>query len=549
MDKTFSIKANIVDVLKNKIFPGKVTIANGKIKSIEKLEQEQSGFVLPGFVDAHIHIESSMLVPSEFARVALMHGTIATVSDPHEIGNVMGVKGVEYMIENAAKVPFKFYFGAPSCVPATSYETAGAVISVKDIEYLLKKKEIKYLAEVMNYPAVINGDKEMLAKIKVALDNNKLVDGHAPGLRGEDLKKYIAAGISTDHESFTFEEGLEKLKLGMKLLIREGSAAKNFDALSPLIEDHFENIMFCSDDKHPDELIKGHINEVVKKAFSLGYDKMKVLKCSCVNPVLHYGLNVGLLQEGDDADFILVDDLKELSNIRTYIKGELLAENGNTFLQHIKNQPINNFNTQTKKASDFSIEYQEGEIRVIKANEGQLVTESFLAEAKNENGNLISDTANDILKIAVVNRYNNSPVSCAFIKGFGFNKGAIASSVAHDSHNIIVVGVDDESICRAVNLIIHQKGGISLVSGLTEKILPLPVAGIMSNDSFEVVSANYSEIDKMAKEMGSVLNAPFMTLSFMALLVIPELKLSDKGLFDGSKFQFADLFPKIKKLS
>ncbi|HET6243656.1 MAG: adenine deaminase [Bacteroidetes bacterium] len=547
MDKIFSISGNIVDVVNRKIFPGKITVNNGKIKEIEKLNQPQTGYILPGFVDSHIHIESSMLVPAEFARIAVIHGTVATVSDPHEIGNVMGVKGVEYMIESAASVPFKFNFGAPSCVPATEYETAGEVISVQDIKYLLEKDEIKYLAEVMNYPAVINGDEQMLAKISAALDKNKLVDGHAPGLSGENLKKYVAAGISTDHESFTYEEGLEKLNLGMKLLIREGSAARNFDALSPLIEKYYEKIMFCSDDKHPDELIKGHINELVKKAFGLGFDKLNVLLCACVNPVKHYNLDVGLLQKNDDADFILVDNLEELSNIRTYIKGELLAENGNSFIPHIQANPINNFNVKKKKPTDYSIDSQDGKIRVIKAVDGQLVTESIYTSVKTIKGKAISDTKNDILKICVVNRYMDSPVSIAFINGFGFKMGAIASSVAHDSHNIVVVGTDDKSICRAVDLIIHEKGGISLVSGLTERILPLPIAGIMSNAPYLTVAANYSEIDKLAKEMGSVLKAPFMTLSFMALLVIPELKLSDKGLFDGSKFQFADLFEKIKE--
>ena len=542
MNKIFSLEGNIADVVNGTIFPGKLTVSNGRIIKIEKLEHQQSGYILPGFIDAHIHIESSMLVPAEFARIAVVHGTVATLSDPHEIGNVMGVKGVEFMIQNALEVPFKFNFGAPSCVPATSFETSGAVISVEDIKYLLEKEEIKYLAEVMNYPAVIMSEKEILMKIKAASEMNKVVDGHAPGIRGEDLKKYIAAGISTDHESFTYEEGLEKLEMGMKLLIREGSAAKNFDALAPLIREYYENIMFCSDDKHPDELIKGHINQIVKRAFNLGFNKMNVLKCACVNPVKHYGLNVGLLQEGDDADFILVDDLDQLSNIRTYIKGELVAEGGNSLIPQISTRAINNFNVSQKKPADFSVFAKSGKMHVIQAKEGQLITDSFIAEAKIENGMAVGDLSKDVLKIAVVNRYSDSPVSSAFINGFGLKHGAIASSVAHDSHNIVAVGVDDESICRAVNLVIREKGGISAVSGITEKILPLPVAGIMSNASFIDVSNNYSELDKMAKEMGSVLNAPFMTLSFMALLVIPQLKISDKGLFDGEGFKFTSLF-------
>jgi adenine deaminase len=537
MQDSFTLKGNIVDVLNQKIFPGQITISKGRILEVAELDEKLETFILPGFVDAHIHVESSMLIPSEFARIAVMHGTVATVSDPHEIGNVLGVSGVEYMIENAKKAPLKIFFGAPSCVPATGFETAGAIIGPQDVERLLDKKEIVYLSEVMNFPGVLAGDEHLQKKIKAAKQRNKQVDGHAPGLRGDSLKKYIAAGITTDHESFEYEEGLEKLQLGMKLLIREGSAAKNYEALAPLIKDYWQDIMFCSDDKHPDEFIKGHINELVKRAFKEGYEKLHVLYCACVHPVKHYGLNVGLLQKGDEADFIVVDDLEELSNIKTYIGGKLWAENGKTFIPHVEERLVNNFCASYKTSEDFAVEETPGPIKVIEARDGQLITGSYDFMPKLEGGKVKSSIEEDVLKIAVVNRYGEAPVSCAFIKGFGLKKGAIASSVAHDSHNIVAVGVDDESLCEAVNLIFREKGGVAAVSGLTQKILPLPVAGIMSNAPYDEIAAQYSEVDNMAKEMGSTLKAPFMTLSFMALLVIPELKLSDKGLFDVQKFQ------------
>jgi adenine deaminase len=539
---SFSIKGNIVQIKSKEIFFGDINIEDGLIKSIEKTDELQAGFpfIIPGFIDAHVHIESSMLIPSEFAKLAVVHGTVGTISDPHEIANVCGIEGVEYMIENGKTVPFKFYFGAPSCVPATVFETAGAILNAKDVDELLSKNEIVYLSEMMNFPGVLHNDEEVFAKINSAKKYNKPVDGHAPGLRGEDAKKYIEAGISTDHECFTSEEALDKSKYGMKILIREGSAAKNFEALINLLNDHENEIMFCSDDKHPDSLVKGHINELSKRAVAKGIDVFKVLKAACINPVEHYKMNVGLLKEGDPADFIVVKDLKDFDVEKTFINGELVAKNGET---KIKTQPstiINNFNCSKKDVEDFKNKIPDFHGEVIEALDGQLITNKLSLTPKKENDFYVSDPENDILKIAVVNRYYNAPVSIGFIRNLGLKKGAIASSVAHDSHNIISVGVDDESICDAVNLIIEAKGGVSVADSNDasfNKILPLPVAGLMSNEDVYKVAEMYTEIDAAAKELGSGLAAPFMTLSFMALLVIPHLKLSDKGIFDGDTFQ------------
>ena len=538
-----NISANIVDIQNRQIYFGEVSFENGKIKSIEKKGGQSDLFLLPGFVDAHVHIESSMLVPSEFARMAVTHGTVATVSDPHEIANVMGIEGVYFMIKNGKEVPLKFNFGAPSCVPATSFETAGAVIGVDGVEEMMKSPDIKYLAEMMNYPGVLFEDPEVMAKIAMAKKYKKPIDGHAPGLMGEDAKKYISAGISTDHECFTYEEALGKLDLGMKILIREGSAAKNFEALIDLLPKHADRMMFCSDDKHPDDLIEGHINQLAARAVAKGCNVFDVLQAACINPVEHYNLDVGQMKVGDDADFILVYDLKDFKVKATYINGELVSENGKSFFKSVDTEIINNFFTDKKAPTDFQIEAKSDQIQVIKAIDGEIVTESFLATTKIENGFAISDLENDNLKMTVVNRYQNQTPAIAFINNFNLKKGAIASCVGHDSHNIIAVGTDDESLCRAVNLIIENQGGISAVSEEEEKVLPLPIAGIMTNaDGYKTAKA-YSEIDLFVKnKLGCTLTAPFMTLSFMALLVIPQLKLSDKGLFDGKEFKFIQVF-------
>jgi adenine deaminase len=532
MKKSFSVTGNLVDVHQKRIYPAEIIFEGERIIAINDLESQTSHFdhyILPGFVDAHVHIESSMLVPSEFARLAVVHGTVATVSDPHEIANVCGMKGVDYMIENGKTVPFKFNFGAPSCVPATTFETAGAVINADNIDELMRREEVLYLSEMMNFPGVLNGDAEVMKKIASAKKYNKPVDGHAPGLLGELAKKYIDAGISTDHECFTKEEALDKLKYGMKIIIREGSAAKNFEALIDLLNDHEDMMMFCSDDKHPDSLVEGHINQLCARAVAKGIDVFKVLQAACVNPVGHYKLKVGLLRQNDFADFVLVKDLKNFEVIQTYINGQLVAENGKTLIESQKATTINNFDCSKKKTEHFKTTTDH--LFAIEALDGQLITNKLAITSSGP------DIENDILKIVVVNRYKDAPVATAFIKNFGLKTGAMASSVAHDSHNIVAVGVDDESICKAVNLVIENKGGISCIDK-QEMILPLPVAGLMSTEDGYEVAKKYSAIDKAAKELGSKLSAPYMTLSFMALLVIPHLKLSDLGLFDGDEFKF-----------
>ncbi|MFN0082942.1 MAG: adenine deaminase [Ferruginibacter sp.] len=559
MKNSFSIQGNIVDILNKKIFFGEVEIVTGTVQKINMLDERpklEEDFIMPGFIDSHVHIESSMLIPSEFARLAVIHGTTGTISDPHEIANVCGIEGVQFMIDNGKKVPFKFHFGAPSCVPATIFETAGAAIDKNDVEQLLASPDIFYLSEMMNFPAVLNGDEEVKGKIEAAKKLNKPVDGHAPGLRGADAKKYIEAisylpyvngipplggGGATDHECFTAEEALEKLSYGMKILIREGSAAKNFDALAGLLNEHAENMMFCSDDKHPDSLAEGHINKLCARAVAVGIDLFKVLQAACVNPVLHYKMKNGLLREGDAADFIIVKDVLSFNVAQTYIDGILVADDGKTFIESVPSRAINEFNCSEKIITDFELRAKKDqtEIFVIEALEGQLITNKLVNPAKIKNGLLQANVENDILKIVVVNRYKDAPVAISFIKNIGLTNGSIASSVAHDSHNIVAVGVDDESLCTAVNLVIKQKGGISAVSNDEELVLALPVAGLMSAEDGFKVAADYTAINKFATtELGSNLAAPFMTLSFMALLVIPHLKLSDKGLFDGDTFSF-----------
>jgi adenine deaminase len=543
---TFQVSGNLIDILQQRIYPATVWVEQGRIDQIVPNEEVYDQYLLPGFIDAHVHVESAMLIPSEFARLAVVHGTVSTISDPHEIANVMGVKGVEYMLNNGKQVPFKFNFGAPSCVPATTFETAGATISVEDVIHLLQREDIKYLTEMMNFPGVLHQDPAVMAKIAAAKLVNKPVDGHAPGLRGEAARTYINAGISTDHECFTIEEALDKLQHGMHILIREGSAAKNFEALIPLLHDHPERIMFCSDDKHPDSLVAGHINQLVKRALNKGIDLYKVLRAACVNPVLHYKLETGLLQELDAADFIIIDNPKDFNILATYINGEKVAENGKTLIKSVVAIPENNFHCRTHTPSDFRVPVQDSidttiKVKVIEALDGQLITNCLVEELPVINGAIRSMPEKDVLKMAVVNRYRPAPVALGFIRNFGLQHGAIASSVAHDSHNIIVVGVDDDSLCKAVNAVIEQQGGISVASHQHVKVLPLPVAGLMSHLDGYTIAAQYSALDQAAKDLGSTLSAPFMTLSFMALLVIPHLKLSDLGLFNGDDFAFTPI--------
>lgn len=542
IDSVNRISGNIVDIVKRDISPGTVEISDGRISRITAEHGVYPTYIIPGFIDSHIHVESSMLTPTEFARVAVTHGTVGAICDPHEIANVMGIDGVRYMMEDGASVPFKFFWGAPSCVPATTFETAGARIDPGQVEVLLKMDRVRCLSEMMNFPGVLNNDPDVITKINLAKSYKKVIDGHAPGLRGKELERYIHSGISTDHECFSKSEALDKIKLGMRVQIREGSAAKNFDELIPIAKEHSDSCMFCSDDKHPDDLNMGHINLMVKRAIRKGIDTIAVLRVASFNPIKHYGLDVGLLQQGDPADFLVIDNFFNLGILKTVINGRLVAKDGKTLLKESPKRRVNNFNTREKDLHDFALKHKKGEINIIGAVDGQLVTNRVLEKPRVVDNHIVSDPERDILKIAVINRYKDSPPSIGFVRNFGLKKGAIGSSVAHDSHNIVSVGVNDIDICRAVNTIIKEKGGISAVCGDTEKVLPLPVAGIMSDLSYKEVSKRYTELDRFAKELDSQLRAPFMTLSFMALLVIPQIKLSDKGLFDVLRFEFMDLF-------
>ena len=532
------IEGNIVDVHDRQIYYGSLTFEHGIIRQLSRLglEKAHAQYILPGFVDAHVHIESSMLVPSEFARLAVRHGTVATVSDPHEIANVLGVPGVQYMLENALRSPLKFHFGAPSCVPATSFETAGAVIDSIAVKDLLERPDIYYLAEMMNYPGVLFADPEVMAKIHHAHELGKPVDGHAPGLMGDDALKYINAGITTDHECVTLDEAMHKVQNGMKIIIREGSAAKNFEALHPVIARYPQMVMFCSDDKHPDDLVVGHINQLASRSVALGYDVFDVLRAASVNPVEHYKLTSGLLRPTDPADFTIVKNLRSFEVVETYLDGECVFSVDKVAIPPVPIPVVNQFSCVPKSEHDFKLTTSAERIRVIKAIDGSLLTEEIHAD--------IDDIGiqRDILKICVINRYSEAPVAICYIHGFGLKNGAIASSVAHDSHNIVSVGTNDTMIAEAVNAVIACGGGICAVNEDVQHVLGLPIAGLMSDLDGEEVARLYTLIDQFAKEtLGSSLTAPFMTLSFMALLVIPQLKLSDTGLFDGASFQFVDL--------
>jgi adenine deaminase len=540
-DESWTITGHVVDPLHRTIRQARLTIAAGRIAAIDDAPSAPATWLLPGFVDAHVHVESSLLPPAEFARLAVAHGTVATVSDPHEIANVLGIPGVDFMLDDAAQSPFTFMFGAPSCVPATSFDHAGAVIDAADVAALLDRPGIGYLSEMMNYPGVIAGDPEVLAKIAAAKARGKPVDGHAPRLRGSAAAAYAAAGITTDHECVELDEAVEKIALGMKILIREGSAARNFDALASLIDTHPDRVMLCSDDKHPDQLLVGHIDQLVRRARARGSDLFDALQAACVNPVRHYDLPVGLLQVGDRADFLEVDDLDRLRIRRVFVAGRLAARDGVSAWPRIESRTPNRFDVQPKRPGDFAVAAvtpgPTATVRVIEALDGQLVTGVLRLPIPVVDGRLSADPASDILKIAVVDRYDDRPPAVAFIRNVGLARGAIASSVSHDSHNIVAVGVDDASLARAVNLVIASRGGLSVAGPDGDAVLPLPIAGLMSDRPGAEVATAYSDLDRRAKALGSRLAAPFMTLSFMALLVIPSLKIGPDGLFDVDAFR------------
>lgn len=541
MSSIHAISGQIVDLHNRRIFAGEVVIQGGVVQELRTLKRAPQRVVMPGFIDAHVHVESSMLVPSEFARMACVHGTVATVSDPHEIANVLGLEGVRFMIRNASRVPFKFFFGAPSCVPATTFETAGAVLGQHETEELLDMPEIRYLSEMMNFPGVLNNDPAVCAKVEAAKRRGKPVDGHAPGVRGDAARRYAEHGITTDHECVLYDEAVEKIRCGMKILIREGSAAKNFDALVQLIDQYPEMVMFCSDDKHPNDLIRGHINELVLRALQRGCDLFNVLRAAALNPILHYALPVGTLQPGSPADFIVVENLQSLKVRETWIAGVPVSRGRRTLIPRVEEQPINNFNCLPISEESLRVPVSGTALRVIDVYDGQLVTGSRIVPPLVRDGEVVSDLARDIIKLVVVNRYRAAPPAVAFVSNTGLSRGALASSIAHDSHNIVACGASDHELVAAINAVIEQRGGIAVSAGRSTAAMPLPVAGLMSLDEGPKVASRYAKFDRRARELGTTLSAPFMTLSFLALLVIPELKLSDRGLFDAGSFSFAPL--------
>ena len=564
--------AYILDVLTSSAYPARITIEDGIFKHIvpimnsDEIELDVEGLMLPGFIDSHIHIESSTLTPAQFAKVAVMHGTTSVIADPHEIANVAGIEGIEFMIENASHVPFNFYFSAPSCVPSTPFETSGAIIDSSDIEYLLKKDEIIALGEMMNFPGVINGDEEVLKKLELARKYNIPIDGHAPLVSGEELDKYMEQYIVTDHECSTFSEAIEKKQKGMKIMVRDGSSAKNMEALfdfsdrinylkqqesfgiipNEVLERRIHSPIFdfiVSDDKNSRDLINGHLNKSVKKAVDLGIDVIKAIEMVTINPASHYNLNAGALVTGARADFIIIDNIVDFNILKTYIAGECVFDGENVLFDAPEVKTQNRIETPKRTAEDFDVLFDgdECEVNVIKCFNGDLLTEKDTAKLCCKDGKVMPDIFEDVLKISVVDRYGNNNISNAFIKGFGLKKGAIASSIAHDSHNIIVIGYDSKDMAEAVNTIIDNGGGIAVVSEDFSDSLSLPIAGLMTNkDAYEVAN-KLKLLQKMASILGCSLDAPFMTMAFMALLVIPSIKISDQGLFDVDNFEFMDV--------
>ncbi len=535
------IAGKIIDVHKRRIYPGIVTITAGKIESVTETEESPGHYIMPGLADAHVHIESSMLVPSHFAVAAVRHGTVAVVTDPHEIANVLGKDGVKFMLDNAENVPVKIVFGAPSCVPATSLESAGARIGSADIRELIEDGKVKFLAEMMNFPGVIYNDAEVHRKLEAARNAGIPIDGHAPGLTGEELKKYISAGISTDHECTSLEEALEKISGGMQILIREGSAARNLEVLAPLISYYPEKVMLCTDDLHPETLLRGHINRLVARLISMDYNIFDVVKAASVNTYEHYRISAGTLKTGDPADFIIVDDPKKMNVLQTWIDGKCVFDGEKSLFSPGEIIKVNKFKCTRLLPDEIRVINEGGKINIIVARNGELTTDADVVPA-GEKEFVTTRPEEDILKIVVKERYNDKPPAVGFIRGFGMKQGAMASSVAHDSHNIISIGTNDRDIVNAINLIVDAGGGMAVASDDGAEVLKLPVAGIMSDLPVTAMASRYEKLSETVRSLGCRLDAPFMTLSFMALLVIPKLKMSDRGLFDGLTFKHIPLF-------
>lgn len=535
-------RGHIVNIAERTVRPGEIHVSDGIIRSVTELDSVPAGspYYLPGFTDAHIHIESSMMVPENFAKVAAAHGTVGAVCDPHEIANVMGTEGIDFMIGNGKNSRFAFHFGLPSCVPSSHLESAGAVIDAAMTRELIRRDDLHFLAEMMNYPGVMSGDGEVMAKLEAAKEAGKPVDGHAPGLSGESLERYIVAGITTDHECYTPEEAAEKISKGMKVIVREGSAARNFDTLCPVLDSHPGKVMLCSDDKHPDDLIKGHIDEMVRRGIRKGISVWNMLEAACVVPVIHYGLSTGLMRPGDRATFIAVDNLSDFNVLTTVMDGftvydretgvdESAITTGNAPLV-----PLNNFRAEPVSAADLDAGIHEGTVNVIVATDGELVTGRERVDASR-----LDDPG--IQKIVVYNRYGKGNPKVGFIRGFGLSSGAFGTTVAHDSHNIVAAGTSDTEIADTVNALIRAEGGMAVTVGGHTHVLPLPVAGLMSTWDAERISSTYRMLDGKVKEMGCTMHAPFITLSFMALPVIKDLKITDKGLVDVNSFSIIPL--------
>ncbi|MCZ4693628.1 adenine deaminase [Ancylomarina euxinus] len=542
-ESNFTIAGNIVDVVSRKIFKGELEIRDGLIHSINELEDAPDCYILPGLVDSHVHIESSLLIPSRFADLVVRKGTLGIVTDPHEIANVLGEIGIDFMINDAAKTPLEIRFGVPSCVPATPFETSGFKLGPNKVESLLKREEVVCLAEVMDYPGVIRGDLDVMKKIVATKRLGKKIDGHAPGVNGEDLRKYVAAGVSADHECSTLEEALNKIHLGMMIQIREGSAAKDFEALYSLIETHSDRVMLCTDDTHPDDLFeKGHMDNLIRMGLGKGCDIINLLRAGSYNAIKHYGLDLGLLQVRDSADFIVIDSFDSFQVKSSYMKGECIYKEGEVFFDSHNEILLNNFYRKEIELEDIQLEARDCDVHVMTVNYGDLLTGWINGRPKTENGKFVSDTEQDLLKIVVMSRYSNDKPVVGFAKGFAFKKGAISGSIAHDSHNIIAVGTNDADLLKALNKLIVMKGGMVACEHDECQSVQLDVAGLMSNKRGEDLLENYKDLSDFTKSFGSDFHSPFMTLAFMSLLVIPKLKLSDKGLFDVEQFKLIDLY-------
>lgn len=543
--KAMEVTGKIIDVVNRSFINGKLIIKNGMISKIEKVNFDCDNFILPGLIDSHIHIESSMLTPSRFAKIAVSCGTVAVVSDPHEIANVVGLKGVEFMLEDASSVPFKFFFGVPSCVPATEFETSGSSLKHHEVDQLLARSDMWFLSEMMNFPGVLYEDKEVISKLKSAKKHNKPIDGHAPGLSGKDLEKYISYNISTDHECFTLDEAKEKIQKGMSIQLREGSAAKNFESLFSLIQSDTDNVMLCTDDSHPNDLIGlGHIDKIIRMGLKKGLSIFDLVTTCVINPIKHYKLPVGQLRQNDPADFIVLESLDDFKINETYINGQIVYSKDEVKIPLIKSKPVNKYFINSIKEGDLEVisTKTDAVVNVIEVVNNQIVTESFKWQTNRSNDQLIEvDIEEDILKIVVLNRYKNSKPSVGYVKGFGLKQGALAGTIAHDSHNIIAIGTSDKELCRVINCLNDLQGGLVVSDEHTIKSLPLPYGGIMTDEDGESVAKNYESLESKVIELGSCLDSPFMTMSFLSLLVIPELKIGDKGLFDVNQFKFINL--------